>query len=111
MQSGAHVGGTTSVESAPGPRPRAADSSEGFDVGKLFATTCGWCHLGGGRDPGKGPRLMGTESSDAELISSIRNGKVGQMPAFSGAFTEEQLQAIVAYIRGLKPAPQAKEAK
>ena len=111
MQSGTHVGGTTRVESAPDTRSRSAASGGDFDVGKLFATTCGWCHLGGGRHPGKGSRLMGTESSDAELIARIRNGKVGQMPAFRGAFTDEQLQAIVAYIRNLKPEPQAGQAK
>jgi mono/diheme cytochrome c family protein len=45
--------------------------------------------------------LMGTELTDAQIISRIRNGKAGQMPAF--AFTDEQLRAIVAYIRDLKP--------
>jgi mono/diheme cytochrome c family protein len=45
--------------------------------------------------------LMGTALSDAEIISRIRNGKTGQMPVF--AFTDEQLRAIVAYIRALKP--------
>jgi mono/diheme cytochrome c family protein len=49
--------------------------------------------------------LMGTALSDAEIISRIRNGKTGQMPAF--AFTDEQLGAIVAYIRALKPELQA----
>ena len=106
MQSGTHVGGAAS-ESAPASQPGALQSGEGFDVGKLFATSCGWCHSGGGRDAGKGPRLMGTELSDAELVLRIRNGTVGQMPAFSGAFSGPQLDAIVAYIRNLKPAQQS----
>jgi mono/diheme cytochrome c family protein len=46
--------------------------------------------------------LMGTELTDAQIISRIRTGKPGQMPAFQ--FTDEQLRAIVAYIRALKPA-------
>jgi len=74
-----------------------------FDVSQLFATSCGWCHMDGGRQAGKGPRLMGTALSDEQIMSRIRTGKVGAMPAFSGAFTEEQLRAIVAYIRELKP--------
>ena len=74
-----------------------------FDVSQLFATSCGWCHMDGGSQDGKGPRLMGTELSDEQIMSRIRTGKVGAMPAFSGAFTEEQLRAIVAYIRELKP--------
>ena len=81
--------------SQPGPM------QSGFDVGKLFAGSCGWCHSKGGRNPGKGPMLMGTALSDAEIISRIRYGKTGQMPAF--AFSDEQLGAIVSYIRALKP--------
>ena len=57
---------------------------------------------GGGRVAGKGPQLMGTTKTDAEIVSRIVNGKTGQMPAFGSAFSGEQLQAIVAYIRGLK---------
>jgi mono/diheme cytochrome c family protein len=75
-------------------------AGQSFDVNKLFAGSCGWCHSKGGREPGKGPMLMGTALSDAEIVSRIRNGKTGQMPAFS--FTDEQLRAIVAYIRALK---------
>lgn len=74
-----------------------------LDVSKLFATSCGWCHSGGGREHGKGPQLMGTALTDEQLIARIRNGKVGGMPAFSGAFTDDQLRAIVSYIRNLKP--------
>ncbi len=91
MQSGVH---------APS---RVENKAQGFDASKLFATTCGWCHSGGGRKPGKGPQLMGTELTDGEIMSRIRNGKVGQMPAFGSAFNEEQLRAIVAYIRSLRP--------
>jgi mono/diheme cytochrome c family protein len=92
MQSGTHA----AVPASGPPQP--------FDVRQLFATSCGWCHMGGGRQDGKGPRLMGTELSDEQIMSRIRTGKVGAMPAFSGAFTDEQLRAIVAYIRELKPA-------
>jgi len=74
-----------------------------MDVGALFATSCGWCHSSGGREAGKGPKLMGTTLTDAEIASRIRNGKTGQMPSFSGAFTDEQIKDIVGYIRGLKP--------
>lgn len=80
-----------------------APSAGDFDVNKLFANSCGWCHSKGGREAGKGPQLMGTTLTDAELTSRIRSGKVGQMPAFGSAFTEEQMRAIVAHIRGLKP--------
>jgi mono/diheme cytochrome c family protein len=91
MQSGRHASEAAAAQAQP------------FDVPKLFATTCGWCHFGGGRQPGKGPQLMGTQLTDEQIIGRIRNGKVGAMPSFKGAFTDEQVQAIVSYIRDLKP--------
>ena len=94
----------------PGPMQSGKHASEAIggqtqplDVPKLFATSCGWCHSAGGREHGKGPQLMGTELTDEQIIARIRNGKVGGMPAFSGAFNDEQLRAIVSYIRDLKP--------
>ena len=104
MQSGNHV--PTEGAKAPaeiGPSAPGATPAADFDPSKLFATTCGWCHLNGGRVAGKGPQLMGTEKTDAEIVSRIRNGKQGQMPAFGSTFNDDQLKAIIAYIRGLKP--------
>jgi mono/diheme cytochrome c family protein len=73
------------------------------DADQIFATTCGWCHSKGGREPGKGPRLMGTTLSDAEIVSRIRKGKVGYMPPFEGTFSDAEIKGLVAYIRNLKP--------
>jgi mono/diheme cytochrome c family protein len=73
-----------------------------LDAEKLFATTCGWCHSGGGRVAGKGPKLMGTALTDAEIVYRIKVGKAGAMPAFGGTFNAAELQAIVLYIRGLR---------
>jgi mono/diheme cytochrome c family protein len=78
------------------------DPKPGFDVEKLFAGTCGWCHSGGGRMAGKGPKLMDTTLTDAEIVQRIKVGKTGAMPAFGSAFNEVELQAIVKYIRGLR---------
>ncbi len=84
-----------------GPRP-------GFDVEKLFANTCGWCHSDAGRAAGRGPKLMGTTLTDGEIVHRIGVGKPGAMPAFGSAFSSEELRAIVSYIRGLKPDDAAK---
>ena len=73
-----------------------------LDAEKLFATTCGWCHSGGGRVAGKGPKLMGTALTDAEIVYRIKVGKTGAMPAFGSTFNAAELQAIVLYIRGLR---------
>ena len=86
---------------APGLRP-------GFDVEKLFAGTCGWCHSNAGRTAGRCPQLMGTAMTDGEIVSRITVGKPGAMPAFGSAFSSEEMRAIVAYIRGLKPDAAAK---
>jgi mono/diheme cytochrome c family protein len=92
---------------APGTA-RAADPGPGGakparDPAQIFATTCGWCHHKGGREAGKGPQLMGTKASDAEIVQRIRKGKQGFMPGYEGAFSEEELKGLVLYIRALRP--------
>jgi len=93
----------SSAPTAATPATAEAKPAAEFDVKHLFANTCGWCHSNGGREPGKGPRLMNTTITDGEIIYRIKNGKTGYMPAFGGQFNEDQLKAIVAYIRALKP--------
>ena len=46
---------------------------------------------------------MGTTLSDAEIVQRIEKGKQGYMPGYEGAFSEEELQGLVAYIRTLRP--------
>ena len=88
---------------APGAAASGASSPGDFNVTLLFANTCGWCHAGAGRVAGRGPKLMDTTLTDAELTYRIKAGKTGAMPAFGSAFTEDQMKAIVKYIRDLKP--------
>jgi len=105
MQSGRHAT-PAPVERGAGSTkqaPAAAATAGKLDVNQLFATSCGWCHTNGGRQDGKGPKLMGTPLTDAEIVSRIRTGKPGQMPAFGATFSDQQMKAIVAYIRELKP--------
>jgi mono/diheme cytochrome c family protein len=88
-----------SADQAP---PIVGKDEKGLDVNKLFAGTCGWCHSNGGRTAGKGPKLAGTTLTDAEIANRIKNGKAGQMPAFGSAFSDDDIKAIVKYIRDLK---------
>ena len=74
-----------------------------LDVNQLFATTCGWCHSDGGRAAGKGPQLMDTARDDNFIRNRIKNGKEGAMPAFGATFNDAQIDAIIKYIRSLKP--------
>jgi mono/diheme cytochrome c family protein len=73
----------------------AAPDNASFDVGQLFATTCGWCHSDGGRAAGKGPQLMDTKRDDDFLRDRIKNGKSGAMPAFGSAFSDAQIDQII----------------
>lgn len=68
----------------------------------MFATTCGWCHSDGGREAGKGPKLMGTSRSDDFIIDRIKNGKEGAMPSFRETYNDEQIAVLLSYIRSLK---------
>src|SRR5690348_12591295 len=105
MSSGYKPNAATSPPSAAQPPTAAAKDAKGaLDVNKLFASTCGWCHSNGGRTAGKGPQLMGTTLTDAEIANRIRNGKPGQMPAFGSAFSDDDIKAIIRYIRDLKEA-------
>jgi len=99
MSSGYKAPAPQTAEQVP---PSAKDAKAPLDVNKLFASTCGWCHSNGGRSPGKGPQLMGTTLTDAEIANRIKNGKPGQMPSFAGTFSDDDIKAIIRYIRELK---------
>ncbi len=84
------------------PADSAAKAPE-FSAHGTFSSICGFCHEDGGRRAAKGPKLMGSELTDEQLFNRIKFGKPGRMAAFGGAFTDEQIQQIVVYIRNLKP--------
>jgi mono/diheme cytochrome c family protein len=84
--------------------PNQPAPSEGeLDVNQVFASTCGWCHSDGGRAAGKGPQLMHSQRTDDFIRERIKTGKPGSMPAFGEVFDDKQIDAIVKYIRDLKP--------
>jgi mono/diheme cytochrome c family protein len=83
------------------PLPQAEASPDDIEGGKMFATTCGFCHQDGGRHAGRGPKLSKSERSDEYLIERIKKGKPGAMPAYGSVFSDGQIIGILAYIRGL----------
>ena len=92
------------IDEQPGsakPPSQAEASSTDVEGEQMFATTCGFCHQDGGRAPGRGPKLSKSERSDEFIIERIKKGKVGAMPGFGAVFSEGQILAILAYIRGL----------
>ena len=86
---------------AANPLPQAEASPDDIEGGKMFATTCGFCHQDGGRHAGRGPKLSNSQRSDAYIVERIKKGKLGAMPAFGSVFSDGQIIAILAYIRGL----------
>ena len=81
----------------------AASEHKTLNPKQVFATTCGWCHSEGARTEGKGPQLMNTKRSDEFIRNRIIYGKEGRMPSFGASFSLEDIDAIIAYIRALKP--------
>ena len=94
------VAQSTSAPSASSPAAAEASPND-IDGRQMFATTCGYCHQDGGRAAGRGPKLSKSERSDEYIIERIKKGKAGAMPAFGAVFSEGQIVAILAYIRGL----------
>jgi mono/diheme cytochrome c family protein len=90
--------------SAPAGAPSAGPEASPNDIDgeQMFATSCGFCHQQGGRAAGRGPKLAGMTKSDEFIIERIKKGKAGTMPAYARAFSEAQIIAILAYIRGLE---------
>jgi mono/diheme cytochrome c family protein len=85
------------------PAATPAPDNASFDVGQLFASTCGFCHSDGGRAAGRGPQLMNSPRDDDFLRNRIKTGKNGAMPAFGASFSDAQIDDIIKYIRALKP--------
>ena len=97
----ASFGQQSSGAGASNSLPQAEASPDDIEGGKLFATTCGFCHQDGGRHAGRGPKLSKSERSDEYIIERIKKGKVGAMPAYGAVFSDGQIIGILAYIRGL----------
>jgi len=78
------------------------------DATKIFKAKCATCHGAGG----EGIASIGTPDftdpkvlanvSDAEILSTIENGKPGtMMPAWKGKLSEEDMHAVAHYVRSL----------
>jgi mono/diheme cytochrome c family protein len=94
-----YLAGMSSIRAAE--TDPAAQTARGKTL--FISYGCGWCHEGGGRKAGRCPQLMGTERDDNFILSRIAAGSPGKMPAFGEALSADDLQALLVYIRGLKP--------
>ena len=96
------VGAGAQQNEAPDQAQAASPNKIDIDGQTMFATACGFCHQGGGRAAGRGPKLAGTTRSDDFIAERVRKGKPGAMPAYGSVFSESQIMAIVGYIRTLE---------
>lgn len=73
---------------------------------KLFEGTCADCHRINGQGlPDKFPALAGNSfvvGDPTKVIDTVlngRKGKLGQMPTWKGTFNDQQIAAIISYVR------------
>jgi len=67
----------------------------------LFLKNCAHCH-GADAHGDEGPDLHGLNWTDQQIATRIRNGKKGQMTAFHDKLSQQQVNALIAYIHSLK---------
>jgi cytochrome c6 len=88
--------------------PVAADDSAGVDVYKAKCLTCHAKDGSGNTPVGKSLQSADLRSpevqkkSDAELTEGISEGK-GNMPAFKTLLSEDEIRAVLGYVRTLAP--------
>lgn len=92
---GALAAGPLLLAQAPAPRN---------DVAKVFTDTCASCHgadLAGAQAPSMLDDVWAAgDGEDATLASVIKNGRVANgMPAFGGTLSDQDIRALVIYIR------------
>ena len=67
----------------------------------LFLKNCSHCH-GADAHGDEGPDLHDLDLSDEQIAARIRNGKKGQMTAFAGKLSAQDISELIAYLRTLK---------
>jgi mono/diheme cytochrome c family protein len=78
--------------------PAGTQAHQGYT---LFLMNCAHCH-GNDAHGDEGPDLHGVAKSDARIASLIKNGIKGEMPKFGAKLTDNDVQALIAFVRSLK---------
>jgi len=68
---------------------------------QLFLKNCAHCHGADARG-NECPDLHNLDWTDEQIAARIRNGKKGQMTAFAGKISPQQIREVVVYLRTLK---------
>src|SRR6266516_3757816 len=79
-----------------------SDQSALAGVGRqLFLKNCAHCH-GADAHGDEGPDLHNLDWTDQQIATRILNGKKGQMTAFAGKLSPQQISDVIAFLRTLK---------
>jgi mono/diheme cytochrome c family protein len=94
--------GTENVPSSS-ERPTSTPEQRGSAAAgnQLFLKNCAHCH-GADAHGDEGPDLHNLDWTDEQISRRIRDGKKGQMTAFAGKFSSQQVGDVVAYLRTLR---------
>jgi cytochrome c oxidase cbb3-type subunit 3 len=107
----------TATDAADQPNPYAHDRTAMVEGRQLFVRfNCSGCH-GGRAGGGMGPSLRDVDwrygNRDAQLYSSIAEGRAHGMPSWQPLLTPDQIWKLVTYIKSLRtrnePNPPASE--
>ena len=87
---------------APTPSSATMPSPQLLAQGaEFFAQSCADCHGDDGHGD-EGPDLHNLAISNARIASQIKNGTKGEMPSFGRKYHDQQIAALVAYVRTLR---------
>jgi cbb3-type cytochrome c oxidase subunit III len=67
----------------------------------LFQRNCAHCHGDDARGD-EGPNLHDLKKSDARISKVVTQGIKGEMPAFGSKLKDEDVKALIAFLRTLK---------
>lgn len=108
---------------APAPEPATPAPAAGDQMARaqqVFNDNCSECHLESGKGdahhkkdeiPDFTNAKWQARESDDELFKSIQNGKGDVMPAFKDELSEDQIRALVSYVRSFASAAPAADAQ
>lgn len=93
------------AQAVPAANPYKGSAHEIEEGAKLYAANCAGCH-GANAEGGIAPPLANVETyiyggTDAELLTSVMEGRGGGMPPFKSSLGEKKTWEVLAYIDSL----------
>ena len=89
---------TTTQVSSIDPAALQGPAKVGYS---LFDRNCAHCHGDDARGD-EGPTLYDLTKSDARITKIVRGGIKGEMPKFGTKFSDDDIRALIAFLRTLK---------